>query len=713
MSTNNQFLLSICDYRMTYFGCTDALKYKLAIADIALMALNVVGFIVLGYCLIRRLVIAGGFSHKQIHKIWVSVDTLCLLCMVYQVLRFIFLYNVRGTALLDNTVTADVIQKAITMGIFLEYFYYLCGVISANLILVGLISAATGTNLYADFKIGERTVAPDRALKIIRLLIVILTLISSILWATLGLQQDLQTYTVMRRFSYGIAAFAVLFISFPTLTFFGGKVLKLYKNAANASLSNLETTTNTHTIDNDPVKSTKLQPKRKKKAKMIKWIVNMFRFFLYIPTGIACLMYIVGFEWQLFQDSEDLTLGIKVLVDVYVWASFRSEGTTLITVVIPSGGQIHRHAQKLTEEYGTSSNIKSRKTRLAVQSALVSMKEKLKQYKSLPPNGLVLYSGTANTEKIITAIEPIKPLGRSYYQCDKVFHTDFLKDMLSSQEIFGFVVLDGNGYLFATVSGNDRDILAQSKVDLPNKHGRGGQSQNRYDRLRKEARHNFVTKTAEKATELFISDDKCNVAGVIVAGHAEFKTAFIQSGKLDDRIRERVLSVVDISYGGLQGLKEAINLCSDILSNVKLVNEVKLLKAYFGEIKSGTSKYTFGIKDTFIGLQSGAVETLIVYEDLDIWRVAFNSKDGEIVKYLSLGEMNDLNSPATTCTLEVAIQEKLVDWILENHSQFGCSLALVSDKSQEGSQFVRGIGGIGSILRYAVNFEQFEEEYSD
>lgn len=36
-------------------------------------------------------------------------------------------------------------------------------------------------------------------------------------------------------------------------------------------------------------------------------------------------------------------------------------------------------------------------------------------------------------------------------------------------------------------------------------------------------------------------------------------------------------------------------------------------------------------------------------------------------------------------------------------TQFGCQLEFVTNKSQEGSQFCRGFGGIGGILRYSVD----------
>ena len=79
--------------------------------------------------------------------------------------------------------------------------------------------------------------------------------------------------------------------------------------------------------------------------------------------------------------------------------------------------------------------------------------------------------------------------------------------MVSDQK-FGFIVMDGNGCLFATLSGNTRAVLHKISVELPKKHGRGGQSAVRFARLRMEKRHNYVRKVAELATQFFISNDK-------------------------------------------------------------------------------------------------------------------------------------------------------------------------------------------------------------
>lgn len=59
---------------------------------------------------------------------------------------------------------------------------------------------------------------------------------------------------------------------------------------------------------------------------------------------------------------------------------------------------------------------------------------------------------------------------------------------------YGFIIMDGNGSLFGTLSGNTREVLHKFTVDLPKKHGRGGQSALRFARLRMEKRHNYVRK---------------------------------------------------------------------------------------------------------------------------------------------------------------------------------------------------------------------------
>ena len=137
--------------------------------------------------------------------------------------------------------------------------------------------------------------------------------------------------------------------------------------------------------------------------------------------------------------------------------------------------------------------------------------------------------------------------------------------------------MDGNGCLYATLQGNTRNILHKFTVDLPKKHGRGGQSALRFARLRLEKRHNYVRKCAEMAVQFFISDNKCNVAGIVLAGSADFKNDLLQSDLFDPRLVKCVIKTVDVSYGMDPGFNQAIELAAETLGDVKFIQEKKLI----------------------------------------------------------------------------------------------------------------------------------------
>lgn len=122
--------------------------------------------------------------------------------------------------------------------------------------------------------------------------------------------------------------------------------------------------------------------------------------------------------------------------------------------------------------------------------------------------------------------------------------------------------------------------------------------------------------------------------------------------------------------------------------------------------------------DTLRGLEMGAVETLIVWEDLDVTRrVLRNSEGQEIIIHtaappptasnaskaddgskqaagiaaLSEKDQAKFLDKATGLEMEQAKEpQSLLEWMAENYKEFGANLEFVTNKSQEGSQFVRG-----------------------
>lgn len=397
----------------------------------------------------------------------------------------------------------------------------------------------------------------------------------------------------------------------------------------------------------------------------------------------------------------------------------RGNGTSMISLIIPPKDQIARVQKLLLEEYGTASNIKSRVNRLSVLSAITSTQQRLKLYNKIPNNGLVIYCGTIITEegkekKVNIDFEPFKPINTSLYLCDNKFHTGPLNELLESDDKFGFIVMDGSGALFGTLSGNTREVLHRLTVDLPKKHGRGGQSALRFARLRLEKRHNYTRKVAELAVQFYITNDRPNVSGLILAGLADFKTELAGSDMFDPRLKEKIIKIVDVSYGGDNGFNQAIELSAEILQNVKFIQEKKLISKYFEEIAQDTGKICYGVKDTLYGLSCGAIETLIVWENLEITRYVLKNAAGEEkILHLTKEDEKDqshFKDASTGTDLEVVEKISLLEWFANNYKKFGATLEFVTNRSQEGSQFCKGFGGIGGLLRYRVDFNALEHE---
>jgi peptide chain release factor subunit 1 len=399
----------------------------------------------------------------------------------------------------------------------------------------------------------------------------------------------------------------------------------------------------------------------------------------------------------------------------------KGNGTSMISLIIPPKKAITDITKMLNDETGTATNIKSNVNRKSVLTAITSARERLKLYNKTPPNGLILYTGTVLGEdgrtekKVVIDFEPFKPINKSLYLCDNKFHVQDLKELLENEDIFGFIVVDGNGALYGTLQGNNREIRHKFSVELPKKHGRGGQSSVRFARLRLEKRHNYLKKVAEIATSVFISNDTPNITGLVLAGSADFKNDLYGSDLFDQRLKPKVLKIVDVSYGGENGFNQAVELSQECLQNVKFVQEKKILSKFFEEISTDSGLVVFSVGDTMKVLETGAVESLLLFENLDLYRLTLRNKEDESISviYLNADQLPDpkyYKDANTKAELEVVENIQLSEWIAENYVNFGASLQFITDKSSEGFQFVKGFGGIGGFLRYKVDVDKMDAD---
>ena len=126
-----------------------------------------------------------------------------------------------------------------------------------------------------------------------------------------------------------------------------------------------------------------------------------------------------------------------------------------------------------------------------------------------------------------------------------------------------------------------------------------------------------------------------------------------------------MLKLVDVSYGGDNGFNQAIELSVEVLSNVKFIHEKKLIGKYFDEISQDTNKYCFGVVDTLKALEMGAVDTLIVWENLEMMRYVLknHAADSQNILHLNPDQEQDkskFTDPQTGVELELVEKVRAV-----------------------------------------------------
>jgi len=390
-------------------------------------------------------------------------------------------------------------------------------------------------------------------------------------------------------------------------------------------------------------------------------------------------------------------------------------GTELITVYIPKGKQLHEIISTLQKEQGTADNIKSDLTRTHVVDSLGKVVQRLKLYKKTPERGLVMFCGALPPESggplgsevvKVWEIDPPKDLKQYLYRCDDHFHVDILKDMLKDDNLIGFLAIDAKDAGWGLLYGDKIEVLGQTGSGVAGKHRQGGQSAKRFQKLREMELSYFYNRVAQTTREYFI--DIYPVKGLIISGPGPTKEDFINGNYLEYRLQNNIISTIDASYSGSEGIREAFAKSSDILGNFRLVEEKKLVEDLFREINGNSGKGSYGLQEVIEYLKNNVVKTLIITDDTNLNRVEGKCKrcqhiQEEIVERpLVIPKKTEYtNKPCPGCNaMEVKANEQdIVDYLELHAAKTGTQLEVISGSAEHGNMLA-SLGKIGAILRY-------------
>ena len=412
------------------------------------------------------------------------------------------------------------------------------------------------------------------------------------------------------------------------------------------------------------------------------------------------------------QDSVKL-YKIRKMLDYL--SRIQGHGTELISIYVPKNKQLHEIISGLREEQGTADNIKSDLTRTHVVDSLGKVITRLKMYKKTPERGLVVFCGALQPEgggqigsETVKAfeIDPPKDLKTFLYRCDDHFHVDILKDMLKDDNLIGFLAIDAKDAGWGLLYGDRIEVLDATGSGVAGKHRQGGQSAKRFQKLREMEMTYYFNRVAATTREFFI--DIYPIKGLIISGPGPTKGEFANGSYLEYRLQDMIISTLDTSYSGAEGVREAFARSEDVLSGFRMMEEWKIVESLFREISSHSGLGAYGLAEAIGLLKNNVVDTLIATDDADMHRLEIkcrrcgNTTEEILERPRLIGRRTEiLGAPCPECqsTDLHASEQDIVDYLVLLAAKTGTRVEIVSGKAEHGAKLA-SLGGFGAMLRY-------------
>jgi peptide chain release factor subunit 1 len=394
-------------------------------------------------------------------------------------------------------------------------------------------------------------------------------------------------------------------------------------------------------------------------------------------------------------------------------SSMKGMGTELVTVVIPPDRMISDVRHHLSSEAGQAANIKSKSTKKHVTDAIESALSTLNRYKTPGEGGIAIFVGHVivgnNKTRLMSTVidDPPEPFPSFRYRCDSTFEVSQLEEMLIDRTSYALFVIDRSEAAYGLASGKRLHCQEHITSLVPSKHGRGGQSAQRFERLIEEAAHNFFKKATERACNYWLPMIQ-DLKGVIIGGPGATKDFVVKNDYFHHEIKKLIAEpYFDVGYSNESGLRELIQRAGSTMDQIELDVERTIVDEFLQEVMKSNPKATYGEMMIRSALDHGAISTLLLSEAITKRRVRWICKECKN-EWESTHDKSSAYPNCPECKSNKIIEDKensmdLIDelTILAGHTS--ARVRLISLDTEEGSTLNSAFGGIAALLRYPIS----------
>jgi peptide chain release factor subunit 1 len=414
--------------------------------------------------------------------------------------------------------------------------------------------------------------------------------------------------------------------------------------------------------------------------------------------------------------SEDLELQqrrLRLKKSLKELSEMKGMGTELVTVVIPPEKMISDVRHQLGNEMGQAANIKSKSTKKHVTDALESAISSLNRYKTPGEGGIAIFVGhviVGNNKTRLTSTvidNPPEPFSSFRYRCDSTFEISQLEEMLIDRTSYGLFVIDRSEAAYGLASGKRLHFQEHITSLVPSKHGRGGQSAQRFERLIEEAAHNFFKKATERACNYWLPMVN-DLKGIIIGGPGATKDFVVKNDYFHHEIKKLIAEpFFDVGYSNESGLRELVQRAGSTMDQIELDVERTIVDRFLQEVMQANPKATYGEVMIRSALDQGAVETLLISEAVTKRRVQWICKECKNA-WKTSHDKSSAPPNCPECGSDKVFEDdensmELIDELTVLAGHTSAKVRIISLDTEEGATLNTAFGGIAALLRYAIS----------
>jgi peptide chain release factor subunit 1 len=168
-----------------------------------------------------------------------------------------------------------------------------------------------------------------------------------------------------------------------------------------------------------------------------------------------------------------------------------------------------------------------------------------------------------------------------------------------------------------------------------------------------------------------------------------------------------VLDALDVSYTDESGLYELVDAAQERLLDLEVTQHKIVVRRFMKELVSDKGLAAYGEKEVRHNLALGAVEVLLLSEDLRKTRARIVCTNRSC-DFSESQTRTSASPPLGNCQkcgsqLSIAEEEDIVFDLSKLADQSGAEVKIISSEFEEGTQLYKAFGGIAAILRYKTS----------